>query len=617
MFRFHSKKTAFVLVALLLTAIIFSLQSSDISKPVAKEPANNNSWPSQRELRRAIWHSQQLLIVYATGDAEVGSAFKDFATQISERFRRIQTKVKPDTLVTQRELRANPGLILGKTFRSEHIQKLISELPFHFGEKQFKIDNFFESSNDDVCLLTNYPNPENRQMPISLLIANNTDALFDFISGFDARLFRGSEFRVFRENKAVVIGFFKESTGEPWEVDHDKSINYLQLKQSTLESDHYKFQFIGKGNPAIPLEDIAEKHEDRLKALLFRLESATGTIPDLPKIRFFIYESAEDKGLMTGNTDLSHYDAGKWEIHAILNDAMNGLDFFADAKMLMANLLGTDKNPVLTSGIGIYFSVDWMKQGYRHWVKTFYDSNNINPLSDLFDRDICSRESYLFMLALSGSFTDFLIHKYGWTDFLKIYQSWPEWGFPDALNQYGIAKLQDEWLSFIETNYRKSETWSQKSEIDYPVFQKGFCYAHEGYQIYNGYLSTKGLESLSKLNALGTNWISITPFGYLDDKNKPGYFHYSFGAGSENDESLVTAAYQARQLGMRSMLKPHILMNSRNFGWPGDVKMQTEADWQKFFKYYKSWIRHYALLAEIYNFDILSSKRFAAYTAAP
>ncbi|MFQ5675651.1 MAG: hypothetical protein ACE5G1_07130, partial [bacterium] len=141
------------------------------------------------------------------------------------------------------------------------------------------------------------------------------------------------------------------------------------------------------------------------------------------------------------------------------------------------------------------------------------------------------------------------------------------------------------------------------SRPKYPVFQKGFCYAHEGYQIHDGYISRKSAESLAKLNSLGTEWISLTPFGYLRHRHRPTPITFSSGAGSENDESLISAFLQAKTLGMGVMLKPHILMGGREWGWPGEVEMKNKADWRTFFESYTRWIKHYALLAEIYKMD--------------
>jgi hypothetical protein len=61
----------------------------------------------------------------------------------------------------------------------------------------------------------------------------------------------------------------------------------------------------------------------------------------------------------------------------------------------------------------------------------------------------------------------------------------------------------------------------------------------------------------------------------------------------------------AREHDMRVMLKPHILMASPRWGWSGEVRMQTPAAWKIFFDRYERWMRHYAILAEIYDFDML------------
>jgi hypothetical protein len=53
---------------------------------------------------------------------------------------------------------------------------------------------------------------------------------------------------------------------------------------------------------------------------------------------------------------------------------------------------------------------------------------------------------------------------------------------------------------------------------------------------------------------------------------------------------------------MRVMLKPHIWVGR---GWPGDINMPTPAAWKIFFDRYERWMRGYAVLAEMHNFDVL------------
>jgi hypothetical protein len=52
---------------------------------------------------------------------------------------------------------------------------------------------------------------------------------------------------------------------------------------------------------------------------------------------------------------------------------------------------------------------------------------------------------------------------------------------------------------------------------------------------------------------------------------------------------------------MTVMLKPQIWLRG---GWPGDIEMATDEDRRAFFDHYYRWIRHYALMAELYGVEI-------------
>ncbi len=99
------------------------------------------------------------------------------------------------------------------------------------------------------------------------------------------------------------------------------------------------------------------------------------------------------------------------------------------------------------------------------------------------------------------------------------------------------------------------------------------------------------------------NSVSLTPFSYMRDTHTPVFLRHSRSAGAENDESIIYAAASAHKFGLSVMLKPHLWLGS---SWPGEIEMRSPQDWQKFFHYYKRWIRHFALLAEMYHIEILS-----------
>ncbi len=592
-----------LLTCTLLIALAFFFQSITIF------PQQENSeppWPSKRELRRTFWRAGKLLIVYATENRENTKAFVDYARAYNEAVSWLEVSAKPDTAVESADLTSGPVLLIGAQFQNNIIREIISGLPVQFHNGSFRFGEKFTSKPGDIFVLSHYPNPLARQMSISFIGGREDAAIREFLPKLKSRYSQSGEFRVFRQGQGILLGFFSQENQGPWRIDEQQSRFYDNHVQNRTETAHYRVKYHGSKVTKRALTQIADRQERMFQSMLDRLSEHLPDLAELPKITLHLYESPEDKGLMTGNTDLSHSDYRQWAVHAIYNDILQGNDFFADAQLISQKVLKRTESDALRDGLAMVFTENWSKSGYEFWAGRYFETNNVNPLSDLVNSALYSKESYLIMRPLAGTFVDFIAKKYGWRTFFKLYNVWPKAELPEVdLAGFSLRALEKDWRSYLANlQVKKQEPSSSDKTSLFPIFQKGVSYAHEGYQIYNGYLSNKSKASLTKLHDLGTEWISITPFGYLDNKNKPGYLHYSFGAGSENDESVVTALAHARQLKMGAMLKPHILLNNHNWGWPGDVEMKTEEDWQAFFKYYNSWIRHYAVLAEIYDFDI-------------
>jgi hypothetical protein len=139
-----------------------------------------------------------------------------------------------------------------------------------------------------------------------------------------------------------------------------------------------------------------------------------------------------------------------------------------------------------------------------------------------------------------------------------------------------------------------------------PDFQRGFCFAHEGYNVVDGYGSEQARESLQQLVALGANTISVTPFGYAPDLDRPTFepfARFGGGPGGENDVAVAHACLEARSLGLAAMLKPHVWTAHRT--WCGDLRMHSDTDWREFFSRYGAFIAHYAFLAEVLELPAL------------
>ncbi len=131
--------------------------------------------------------------------------------------------------------------------------------------------------------------------------------------------------------------------------------------------------------------------------------------------------------------------------------------------------------------------------------------------------------------------------------------------------------------------------------------QRGICYAHT-VSLQRGYASHRAARQLDRLQTLGANWVSVTPFGYLKLHSPQITASSGFGSEGETDESMGVVITEARARGLGVMVKPHLWSN----GFVGQISMRTAEDWRRFFKEYGRYILHHAILAEACDGSALS-----------
>ncbi|MGH7450956.1 MAG: glycoside hydrolase family 113, partial [bacterium] len=209
---------------------------------------------------------------------------------------------------------------------------------------------------------------------------------------------------------------------------------------------------------------------------------------------------------------------------------------------------------------------------------------------------------------LAGTLVNFLIDTWGREGFLKNYSHWN----PAAPE---IRRLEQGWHVYLR---QIADKYIDRIKRDYTAFPratslyKGFNYAHQGervrIRIDNGYLSRMSDQSLEKLRAIGVNAIAIVPYTYMNDRHKPSPLLPLRDFNKETDESVIHALLTAKRLSMSVMLKPQIQGGidwPGKIGWSGFIAMNTETEWDLFFYYYARWILHYAIIAEMYQVEVL------------
>ncbi len=134
-------------------------------------------------------------------------------------------------------------------------------------------------------------------------------------------------------------------------------------------------------------------------------------------------------------------------------------------------------------------------------------------------------------------------------------------------------------------------------------FQRGVCYAHVwrgGGDV--GYGSPTSQKTLERLKKLGVDWISLTPFGFMES-TRAVEIRVAGGHGGESDERMRLEVAHAHALGVKVALKPHLWI--RHGEWQGDLQFASDDAWRAWFKSYRAFILRYAELAERDHYDML------------
>lgn len=359
------------------------------------------------------------------------------------------------------------------------------------------------------------------------------------------------------------------------------------IPDTLLTLDQLQFYQLGSVDSIAATETINKIRQYFKQIVAFSGQS----LPKKGILKYFFYADPETKGLTTQNSSPCHIDFDKKEVHLIVSNIFNDFYLGQSNELILQAVLGEQPIECLQKGLAIYLSENWQRFGFRFWAKKLLIAEQLPALSDLIDESKWEYSSDLIYGSAAASLVDFLIKKHEATYFIKKYKA-------GLFSSNELADLEKEWKEHCSSY--SPETINKTASLPY---LKGFNFAHEGYRIYNGYGSRKAAQALQHLSNLQANAIAIVPYSFARYPKKPHPIPVAKRAGSENDESVIQSSEQAQALGMTVVLKPQIWVGRGM--WTGDIEMSGDVDWILFFKQYGHWIAHYAILAEIYDWESL------------
>ena len=541
----------------------------------------------------ALWQKKEILLVYGTQNKNAATHYEQLIQQIPKKYRFGKLLVKSDSELTKDEIKNNIVYLIGTIQSNKWMAPLLKNFPISVSSQKIQFENNNYDAPKDWLRLSFYPNPYNNQIPFLAAIGNNDLQLLEqlektFAHNWADLIWPSWGYEIYHKGQRQQLGFFNS---EDWSIDQNLQWDFSDSTDSSIVSAHFRFISHHSKLDKNKLQKIANTCEQTVQAM----QTFIGSKKSIPIIDYHIYESIEQKGLMLNNTDQANVDFKNNAVHTIINDAFENNFIQKENTLLLRHWLGEAKSHFLENGLAIHFTKKWQRLGYLHWAKRLIASGNVPDLKNLLDNELFEKESPLVSSCISGLLVNFMLEKWGKENLLTKYTTW-------QANPQEMAKLQKPWKEYLSKLVPNPATeLAVKTKAPLP-YLKGFNFAHEGYQIYNGYSSTMAIQALIKLSDLGSNAMAIVPYSFLRSPNRPDNLMIKHGPGGENDEGVIHSIFEAKKLGMFTMMKPQIWIHN---SWAGDVAMSSQADWDRFFEYYSKWILHYALLSEINGVESL------------
>jgi len=122
-----------------------------------------------------------------------------------------------------------------------------------------------------------------------------------------------------------------------------------------------------------------------------------------------------------------------------------------------------------------------------------------------------------------------------------------------------------------------------------------------------GYQAPAVGAQLDALARLGADSVSLMPFAYQGDPHAPELRFLNGSPTSETDVGVVHAARAAHARGLSVLWKPHIWVSGSGHGsWPGEIEMTSERDWAAWWRVYRRYVLHHAMLARYAGAELFS-----------
>jgi hypothetical protein len=453
-------------------------------------------------------------------------------------------------------------------------------------------------------LVATFQDPARPGLPVTVVIANDERALALYACGLGGDLTPGWRpfARAFREGRVVAEG--------PLRLDGSVVLESLtrptgrglpRLKK--VETGHSQVEC--KAVVSLPAHRVeaylAESVDARERV---RAWAAPGT--DETGLSLYIYGRPFEMVRSVGTSQFAWVHPLQSRVYTLVGPELD--DGGAGAALAAAfELVGAPERPWLAQAVGVDAAGVWWGRPLEAWVAHLHRGGLVPPIEELCDTRAGERRSVHALGPARAALFRYLRITEGealvrglWGGSLELPERAPlERGF-----EAWLAELVDEHADQAAITHR-ARTFSTSVLLSRP-FLSGVGLASPSLEADPFERARDARQELEQALELGALAVSVESFSVAHHDLSP-----HGGAGSapwygplEGDVALAWTLSTARELGLRTLLKPH-LIESPGSTYSGSLLRGTEEDWKDFFDDYVRFLDHFGLLAELTGCDLL------------
>ncbi len=244
--------------------------------------------------------------------------------------------------------------------------------------------------------------------------------------------------------------------------------------------------------------------------------------------------------------------------------------------------------PWLERGAALWLAGDWYGRPYREWLPWLAGAEVLPSGAELLAQETPPEGSTVLWTPVAAALID---HQPGETLAAKL-----------AAVRRLTPRDVDSWLGGLAPATAAGGKEPHAPPAPLP-FLRGVSLAMEN-SLEGGYHAPALDRQLDRLAAMGVDAVSLMPFAFEEGPSVPRLHMLGGSPESETDVGLIHAVRRARAHGLRTLYKPHIWVGGGS--WPGDVAMRDEAAWREWWRDYRRYVLHHAVLARWSGADLFS-----------